>query len=347
MNIIILLSPDNLSSMSNNLLLSDNTEGIRRLAQTLETANNVLVSWAVNHGGSTISVSNDEICLSLPSDYLSELPKIKQQYEDFTRLTLSVGLGLKISEATRSLQVSKLKNKGAITFYTNDVDHILQEAREVIANSLTKKEPILGQDQELNTYKPHQETIDPSIKLKQLEDYGSFKVFLVDGPKIRHTLDMDFTTGGNAGRYKYVPEGEIWVDNNINPSEIQETIEHEAVEAKNMESKGQDYETAHDNSNRELEKEADNKADKEGGFKDEKHPDKQTSASKLSESGSNLSPEEQFHEHAKKHDLVDQEEDDTETEQLVQIKQQLVQSLQILKEQAPMLEQIRQQSPQA
>lgn len=72
-----------------------------------------------------------------------------------------------------------------------------------------------------------------------------FHVFLVDAEYVRNNLDIDFNLGTHHGVNKFVPEGEVWIDSRISPSEIEAIITHEVKEAKLME-EGMEYEEAHE-----------------------------------------------------------------------------------------------------
>lgn len=71
-------------------------------------------------------------------------------------------------------------------------------------------------------------------------------VMAVDGNFVRHKFYNDFVAGGNHERYKWVPEGEIWVDKvtTSDPNTLQGTIIHEDKELGLMK-KGMSYEKAH------------------------------------------------------------------------------------------------------
>lgn len=73
-----------------------------------------------------------------------------------------------------------------------------------------------------------------------------FSIYSVDGEKIRREIDTDFTMGGNSARYRYVPRGEIWIDQNLSESDAAATTVHEIVEWIFMKDRGFAYEEAHD-----------------------------------------------------------------------------------------------------
>lgn len=70
-------------------------------------------------------------------------------------------------------------------------------------------------------------------------------VWIVDGVKVRRELYTDFLFGGNDGRYKFIPTGEIWIDNSISVEELEFTIIHEICELELMK-QGMTYTKAHE-----------------------------------------------------------------------------------------------------
>ena len=74
---------------------------------------------------------------------------------------------------------------------------------------------------------------------------GKFKVCEVDGTEVRNNCYVDFVQGGNSERYKFIPQGEIWVERNQTDAEKRMTVLHELIEATKM-SHGESYDKAHD-----------------------------------------------------------------------------------------------------
>jgi uncharacterized membrane protein (UPF0127 family) len=102
----------------------------------------------------------------------------------------------------------------------------------------------------MNKYKKHNSTLPENvlsgIKLTNLGKVKNFNIWVVNGKYIRDNIDIDFTTGGNPGRYEYIPENEIWIDNSVEQDEIEDDVLHEIDECLNMEIKGETYDKAHD-----------------------------------------------------------------------------------------------------
>jgi hypothetical protein len=75
---------------------------------------------------------------------------------------------------------------------------------------------------------------------------GMYDIYEVNGDLIRTKVDIDFCSGGNPGRYAYVPEGEIWIDENLYPNDAAATVIHEFTECIIMKHKGKSYDHSHD-----------------------------------------------------------------------------------------------------
>jgi|GEM_PF-840501 len=70
-------------------------------------------------------------------------------------------------------------------------------------------------------------------------------VMIVDGSIVRRHIDPEFVFGGHDFVYSYIPKGQIWLEDCMNPKEIPFVFEHEFLERRLM-SKGKDYDNAHE-----------------------------------------------------------------------------------------------------
>jgi len=74
-------------------------------------------------------------------------------------------------------------------------------------------------------------------------------VWIVDGRLVRSVFDVDFTEGGHDHVYEFVPQDEVWIDNDLEESERPYVLLHELHE-RNLMGKGWDYDRAHEDSSR-------------------------------------------------------------------------------------------------
>ncbi len=87
---------------------------------------------------------------------------------------------------------------------------------------------------------------DVHVKLwKRLEN--GVAVWVVNGRLVRSVFDVDFTEGGHDHVYEFVPENEIWIDDDLDDAERGFVLLHEMHERNRMIT-GWPYSKAHDES---------------------------------------------------------------------------------------------------
>lgn len=82
------------------------------------------------------------------------------------------------------------------------------------------------------------------VKTKKISEINGISVWEVDGELVRDFFYDSFTEGGHDLVYNWIPEKEIWIDNDVVEKERPFIILHEFVERCFME-KGMVYEKAH------------------------------------------------------------------------------------------------------
>lgn len=88
---------------------------------------------------------------------------------------------------------------------------------------------------------------DRRLYLRDLGKVAGLRVYLVSGEHVRNHIDIDFTMGGNEAVYpRYVPAGEIWLDDAAHWLDRNATALHEIVERHQMMVVGKDYNDAHE-----------------------------------------------------------------------------------------------------
>ena len=74
-------------------------------------------------------------------------------------------------------------------------------------------------------------------------------VWIVDGRLVRSVFDDDFTEGGHDYVYEFVPQNEVWIDNDLEEVERPYVLLHELHE-RNLMAKGWTYTKAHEDSSK-------------------------------------------------------------------------------------------------
>ncbi len=82
---------------------------------------------------------------------------------------------------------------------------------------------------------------------KELE--SGVSVWIVDGRLVRSGFDVDFTEGGHDYVYEFVPQNEVWIDNDLEEAERPYVLLHELHE-RNLMAQGWPYSKAHEDSSK-------------------------------------------------------------------------------------------------
>jgi len=110
--------------------LADEVEETRRLSKVVNDGNALFTQWALGVGGDVISAGGDEVVVQVEASHIIDLPALREQYLDLVGATVSVGVGLKLSEAQKALFVAKLEGKNRVQMYDDQVEQAFQRARE-------------------------------------------------------------------------------------------------------------------------------------------------------------------------------------------------------------------------
>lgn len=121
---------DGIGQMVGRARLADDVEEVRKVNQRIDRGNEIWKSWALRVGGSIIEVAGDEGALEVPADHLDELPAIAEQYGEAVGATVSVGVGLRLSESAKALLHAKLTGKDKIDFYTDEMEKVIEQAKQ-------------------------------------------------------------------------------------------------------------------------------------------------------------------------------------------------------------------------
>lgn len=96
-----------------------------------------------------------------------------------------------------------------------------------------------------------QKTPDAAVVHERLwrELENGVSVWIVKGRLVRSTFDIDFSAGGHDHVYKFVPTGEVWIDDDIEEDERTFVLLHE-IHERNLMAQGMSYDKAHAESSR-------------------------------------------------------------------------------------------------
>jgi len=178
---------DNAGRLIGQSRLRDDPEGLARISNTIDAGNELFRSWALEHGGSQISAGGDEGVISIPATALADLQMVKEKYESLLSLTVSIGVGVKMSDSFKALLASKLRGKNRTTMYDKDVEKDIQEAskkeedseqKKLVDEYLTKHQPIhhTGDGGAPASYSVQEQSMNPEIQgQQQIQDMPHYE----------------------------------------------------------------------------------------------------------------------------------------------------------------------------
>jgi len=99
--------------------------------------------------------------------------------------------------------------------------------------------------------KTSREELLKKVKKNIIKKYsaGKLTVWIVKGELVRSLFFLDFTEGGHDKVYPFIPKNEIWLDDDVSPTERKLILLHE-VHERNLMMKGMEYDPAHRDSSR-------------------------------------------------------------------------------------------------
>lgn len=83
------------------------------------------------------------------------------------------------------------------------------------------------------------------VRTKKLGEVFGYAIWLVNGNVVRTSVDVEYGLGGNPAVHGYMPEGEVWVEDTLSPSDLAMILLHELVETHLMFSHKESYTQAH------------------------------------------------------------------------------------------------------
>ncbi len=169
MNLFVSCDGDSIGARVGKASLADEVEECRRLSKVINDGNELFTKWALGVGGDVVSAGGDEIVVMVEASHIIDVPALREQYFDLVGATITVGIGLKLSEAQKSLFVGKLEGKDRIQTYDAQVEASFQRAREYYLAEDSAEVEKLGQEY-LNAPTPEMKKSDDPHEQQLLDD---------------------------------------------------------------------------------------------------------------------------------------------------------------------------------
>src|SRR4051812_22129732 len=120
--LILAYDGDNAGRLVGRAVLADDPKSLSEVSQRIELGHEIVKRWVQANGGSVISGGGDEGTFQVPHEALEAIEQLRKDYQFATGLTMTVGVGSKLSEAGKSLMVGKFRGKDQVVQYDESVE---------------------------------------------------------------------------------------------------------------------------------------------------------------------------------------------------------------------------------
>ncbi len=120
MELFVCWDGDKIGRRVGRAVLTDDVGEVRRVDQAINAGNELWRAFAVNVGGSVIEIGGDEGRICIDASRLGEVPGVAVRYGQTVGATLSVGVGMKLSDSAKALMIAKLRGGNQIIVWDQD-----------------------------------------------------------------------------------------------------------------------------------------------------------------------------------------------------------------------------------
>lgn len=227
----IATNADNVGDGIGQAIANDDHEGLGQLTANIDAGQNGILQWIQSVGGEVVTSSGDEIIAKIPFESYNEaaIENLRSEYELASGVTVTVGVGDSMSEASKALIYGKLNDKNQIVEYDLHLEDYIashgeeispedQEFEQEVENQMGEGEeiPTPDQDAEGDEYTDSENTSD-----EEYEDASAADLIggqQVDNPEYQEEVpEMEETAEGDG---TLAEEGEMSEDDlDINPAD--------------------------------------------------------------------------------------------------------------------------------
>lgn len=128
--LILAIDADGAGRLVGRAVLADDEKELHEVSARIDHGQEVVKAWAEERGGKRISGGGDEMTISIPAEALDDVEQLRKDYEFTTGLTITVGVGTKLSEAGKALMVGKVRGKNMIVQYDPSIDEEISQIKD-------------------------------------------------------------------------------------------------------------------------------------------------------------------------------------------------------------------------
>ena len=212
-NVYLIAAADHLAGAVKHSVQHDQPRKLSQLKQDVERGLRIFESWMEDHGGRVLLFQGDRVFAEIPGENLESLPDLHAQVQDAWNDTITIGVGLDLTEAEKARENGRKRGGKRIVFYAPEVEQHLAEESASESHDATTPESDpdelksmalnKGDVVDLDNYRRQRAT---AVNAPLPEDYGAalkyqpphVQAFLNDIRQVqaKHKLNLAFDDEG-------------------------------------------------------------------------------------------------------------------------------------------------------
>jgi len=141
-------------------VLNDDPDEMSRISERIKVGNDLFSRWAKERDGKQYSSGGDQGVYAIDKKHVEGLEKLRKDYHYLTGLTVSIGIGVHLSESGQALLMAKLKGKNQIVSFDKETKKEIQQIKKRV-----KK----GKFKSMEEYKIAESYLDKSEAVKSMK----------------------------------------------------------------------------------------------------------------------------------------------------------------------------------
>src|ERR1700688_1621778 len=121
-------------------VIANDAEELHRVSNRIDAAQDFILHWCKDVGGTKISGGGDEFVAAVPPEAKDKLKSLRKSIEKSFGYTISVGVGRSLSEAGTALLVAKLRGKDRIVYFNKHIKEDIKKAKRRVREGRASQE---------------------------------------------------------------------------------------------------------------------------------------------------------------------------------------------------------------
>ena len=124
--IYVSIDGDNIGNAVARAEATDNEAELKSISQKINAGQQVFTMWAQLNGGEMIEQGGDEGLCKVPATAMEQVEELRQRYLEAVGATATVGIGERVSQATKARELGKLTGKNKTVVFDESTEQELE-----------------------------------------------------------------------------------------------------------------------------------------------------------------------------------------------------------------------------